>query len=558
MPQKGALMANFPGTNGDDTLYGTSDPDTIIGMGGNDTLVGFGGADSLDGGDGIDTAFYFDSNVGVGINLQTGQGSLGSAEGDTLTSVENVWGSSYNDSLLGDDGDNQLVGLDGNDVLKGGGGADSLDGGSGDDILKGGGGADHFEGGPGIDTVDYSDSPSSGGTGIYGISVDLYPGDFPGHGVGADAQGDTYSNIENVTGSAYEDYLAGTDDANVLEGQDGDDDLVGNGGNDTLDGGNGADRLTGGLGDDFLRGGPGADELNGGGGPVTLEGSDTADYSDKTEGVTVTLNSSVVVNVLVGGVVEDTMRNIENVIGGTGNDRLTGDNFANQLTGKAGDDFLDGGAGADILNGGNGNDIYVVDNVGDRVKETGAATGTDKVKSSVSFTLGANVENLTLTGTDATSGKGNGLANSIIGNNANNVLRGLDGDDSLSGGAGNDQLYGGLGVDRLIGGSGADRFVFDSALGGTNHDVIKDFSVADDTIVLDRSIFDAFTGNGRLAASAFFTGNQAHDADDRIIYDSVTGNIYYDADGSGAGAQVLFAHVTPGLALTNADFQIVG
>jgi Ca2+-binding RTX toxin-like protein len=111
----------------------------------------------------------------------------------------------------------------------------------------------------------------------------------------------------------------------------------------------------------------------------------------------------------------------------------------------------------------------------------------------------------------------------------------------------------------MNGGAGADQFVFDTALDGLgNVDRIADFSVADDTILLDQSIFSAIASTGTLDASAFRAGTAAQDADDRVIYDSASGRIYYDADGSGAGAQVLFAQVTAGLALTNADFLVGG
>ena len=128
-------MATINGTNGGDSLYGTAAADVINGLNGNDTLKGFGGADRLDGGAGIDTVFYGDSSAGVGINLATGRGVGGSAEGDTLISVENVFGSNFNDTLTGTSGANQLHGQDGNDVIKGGGGNDFLDGGNGNDIL---------------------------------------------------------------------------------------------------------------------------------------------------------------------------------------------------------------------------------------------------------------------------------------------------------------------------------------------------------------------------------------------------------------------------------------
>src|SRR5262245_43196852 len=112
------------GTNNGETLKGTGGADTIMALGGNDTLKGLGGADCLDGGDGIDTALYSDSSAAVGVNLATGAGAGGSAEGDTLVNIENVTGSSYNDSLTGDDRANVLTGMGGNDILKGGGGTD--------------------------------------------------------------------------------------------------------------------------------------------------------------------------------------------------------------------------------------------------------------------------------------------------------------------------------------------------------------------------------------------------------------------------------------------------
>src|SRR6476619_6644872 len=121
-------MATINGTNGGDSLYGGAAADVINGLNGNDTLKGFGGADRLDGGNGIDTVFYGDSTAGVGINLQTGRGVGGSAEGDTLISIENVFGSNFNDTLTGTSGANQLHGQDGKDVIKGGGG-------NGNDIL---------------------------------------------------------------------------------------------------------------------------------------------------------------------------------------------------------------------------------------------------------------------------------------------------------------------------------------------------------------------------------------------------------------------------------------
>jgi Ca2+-binding RTX toxin-like protein len=241
-----------------------------------------------------------------------------------------------------------------------------------------------------------------------------------------------------------------------------------------------------------------------------------------------------------------------------GADELIGSAYADELYGFAGNDLINGKAGADKLFGGLGNDTFVVDNGSDRIVEA-VGEGADTVRSSVSFTLAANVERLTLTGTANVNGTGNSAANIITGNGGANSLSGLGRSDTIKAGGGNDTLKGGAGSDRLTGGGGADKFVFDTALSASsNVDRLLDYSVADDTVVLDQTIFSAIASTGTLSAGAFRAGTAAADAGDRIIYDSATGKIYYDADGNGAGAKVLFATVTAGTALTNADFQIVG
>ncbi|RWF10382.1 MAG: calcium-binding protein, partial [Mesorhizobium sp.] len=207
---------------------------------------------------------------------------------------------------------------------------------------------------------------------------------------------------------------------------------------------------------------------------------------------------------------------------------------------------LNGGAGDDTMRGGGGNDTYIVDSANDTVDESVAnSTGTDTVQASVSFSLlnSARVlgvfENLTLTGNTDIDGTGN---------SANNVLTGNGGANVLDGGAGNDTLTGGL---------GADTFRFSSALNAsTNKDTITDFDVANDTIVLDHTIFTTLGGPGILAAGSFYIGTAATDADDRIIYNSATGTLTYDSNGNAAGGAVQFANVGAGQALTNADFMV--
>lgn len=232
---------------------------------------------------------------------------------------------------------------------------------------------------------------------------------------------------------------------------------------DTLYGGSGNDTLTGQAGNDILYGQSGNDNLDGGTGNDTLyggKGDDTYTVDSTTDVVNENLSEGTD---LVKSSVTHTLRdNVENLtltgttaINGTGNalnNIIIGNSAVNTLSGGAGDDTLNGGAGNDKLIGGLGNDIYVVDSTSDAVTEN-ANEGTDTIQSSVTRTLEANVENLTLTGTTAINGTGNTLNNILIGNSAINTLTGLAGDDYLDGGAG---------ADKLIGGAGNDTYVIDN------------------------------------------------------------------------------------------------
>ena len=329
------------GTAGVDLIYGLGMNDTLSGLAGddlldggdkNDTLEGGAGADTLDGGAGNDTATYSSSGAGVTVSLATGTGSGGDAEGDTLTGIENLIGSGFADILTGDGNANSL---------NGGAGDDTLDGGAGNDTLTGGAGADSLDGGAGTDEASYSGSGA-------GVTVNL----ATGTGSGGDAQGDTLANIENLTGSNFDDILTGDGNANSLTGGAGD---------DTLDGG---------AGDDTLTGGAGADDLDGG------SGNDTAVYGGSGGAVVVSLATGTGTGNDAQG---DILVNIENLTGSNSDDTLTGDANANildgangndtliggagddSLWGKNDDDILDGGLGADTLDGGNGDDILVWD-----------------------------------------------------------------------------------------------------------------------------------------------------------------------------------------------------
>lgn len=148
----------------------------------------------------------------------------------------------------------------------------------------------------------------------------------------------------------------------------------------------------------------------------------------------------------------------------------------------------------------------------------------------------------------------------LYGEGGNDALTGGIGNDLLNGGIGNDILRGQAGNDTLTGGAGKDTFIFDTALNATtNADKITDFNVADDTIQLENAVFTKLTKTGTLASSAFYAGTsgKAHDADDRIVYETDTGKLFYDSNGDATGGSVLIATLSKNLALTNADFVII-
>ncbi|MBA3756075.1 MAG: calcium-binding protein [Nitrosomonas sp.] len=500
---------------------------------GNDALDGGGNSGGKFGGGSGDTASYAKATDAVIVDLFAGT-ATGGAGDDTLINVENIIGSAFSDTLIGDFNANELYGGKGDDTLLGG---------DGDDILTGGLGNDFLDGGKfGNDTASYSDATGA-------VTVNLLTGTATGA-----AGKDTLFEIENIFGSSYADTLTGGVNGNQLYGGAGNDSLSGGDGFDTLHGDAGDDSLNGGNGDDWLDGGDGNDMLNGGAG-----GGDTADYSNAASSI----NVNLLTGIATGGLGSDTLLNIEHVNGSfSASNTLTGNASSNQLTGGFnkdtlsggagddtflgfdGDDTLNGGTGADSMDGGSGNDSYMVDNVDDVVTEFSFG-GLDKVSSSITYTLSTEVENLTLTGASATNGAGNGKANVIAGNAANNQLNGKGGNDTLDGGAGNNVL---------TGGTGNDVFKFTT----TGHtDKITDYNVANDTIQLENGVFTALTTAGSLAANQFVIGTQAIDNNDFVIYNDVTGSLLYDADGNGAGAAIEIAGVGVGLAMTNADIVVI-
>ncbi|MEH2369148.1 beta strand repeat-containing protein [Nostoc sp.] len=298
-----------------------------------------------------------------------------------------------------------------------------------------------------------------------------------GHGANSTATVNLTINQYNViNGTLGADSLNGTVNIDVISGLQGNDTLQGLGDNDTLDGGDGNDSLDGGAGVDSLIGGKGndiyiVDNLN----DIILEGLNAGTDLVKSSVSWVLGNNLENLTLTGSGAIYGTGNSFNNILigntganilsGENGNDNLFGDSDNDTLLGGAGNDTLDGGLGADSLDAGIGNDIYIVDNLNDIIIE-GLNAGTDLVKSSVSWVLGNNLENLTLTGSGAINGTGNSLKNILIGNTGANILSGEDSNDSLIGGAGNDTLLGGAGDDTLDGGLGAD-----SLNGGVGNDI---------------------------------------------------------------------------------------
>jgi serralysin len=403
----------------------------------------------------------------------------------------------------------------------------------------------------------------------------------------------------NQPGTVVDGVLNGTPESDVILGADGNLTIYGFGGNDKIFsglgviesaqriyGGDGNDEivakgdlwgatLSGDAGDDVLRGDAFSLKLDGGTGADLMIGKGTLilAYFDNIgdqlfiqevyDSVTVRSSISIDIAKVIFGTGSAMVRL---VLTGNTDASLTGNEFQNILTGNdgnnllvglGGNDTLDGGAGADKMVGGAGNDTYVLDNAGDVVTEA-AGGGTDLVQLSTSWTMAANVEKVALTGSANINATGNILNNTMAGNNGNNALNGGAGNDIISAGDGNDRLFGGRGNDTLTGGNGSDIFVFNTVPNSsTNKDTIVDFNAADDTVWLDNAIFTGVGANGGLSSAAFRIGTAAGDASDRIIYNSSTGALIYDSNGSASGGTVEFAKLTAGLALTNADFFII-
>ena len=512
---------------GADHLFGGDDSDKLFGQDGDDILEGGDGADTLDGGLGVD---QMDGGAGNDIyivddlvdsiveRLSGGIDTVRSSVTLTLAKyLENLvllndalngTGNSANNEITGNDLANRLDGMAGNDTLIGGKGDDEYIIDSSLDLIteKSGGGVDTIytsasfvvslnvenlemlgvadinATGNNLDNVirgndgdNRIDGKSGSDTMAGGLGSDVYIVDaladivVEEESAGFDRVQAFVSytlgnNIEDLvlTGKA----LTGTGNnlGNAITGTSGDNTLSGLAGNDIISGLGGIDTILGGDGDDSLDGGTGSDTMDGG------LGND--DYFVDNVGDIVVEAASGGIDHVTSTISYSLSINLEHLtLTGTSSVSATGNAANNIIVGNAGNNIIDGKAGNDNMSGASGDDTYFVDRLGDTVTEL-VNSGRDTVKSSVSYVLGDNLENLELLGSLSLAGTGNNLDNMIIGTNKGNVIAGRDGsdelfglkgNDKLDGGAGNDLLDGGEGADQMVGGDGNDTYVVDRA-----------------------------------------------------------------------------------------------
>lgn len=530
------------GGGGNDHLYGEAGNDSLDGGAGNDLMVGGAGNDTISGGDDentVDTVSYQYASKGVAVDLSAPlSGSFNAivddSDSDVLSDIQNINGSDYSDTLMGDTNANGINGGGGADTINGAAGNDTLSGANGQDVIHGGDGNDSISGDnggtgdsdgdllfgdAGIDTIsgnngsdyldggedaDYLFGDNGSDTIVYdandesvdgGDGSDTLDASDASSGVIIDLSSveDKFFNFEIVIGSGSEDGLTGDDGINAIEGGDGNDGINGSGGDDTL---------TGGAGEDSIDGGDGTDTVDYSGADIFpsitfLDPDDT--------GITLTLNGGIVAVVKPGDtdVGADEVVNVENIIGTSAKDTLTGDGLANLISAGEGDDTISGGGGADTLDGGDGNDELIVDDsdalvdggadsdvlkyaadvtfLTDELANIETATptadgadltvasadvkGTNNIASFNGFT-GGDVEQLIVVGTDSADAldysTGLTITDGQLVVNAgadNDSVTGTPGADVLNGDAGHDLLTGGAGADSLSGGDGNDVMV---------------------------------------------------------------------------------------------------
>ena len=407
---------------------------------------------------------------------------------------ESIRGTQFDDVIFGTPLSDVILGFDGDDSITGGGGSDTLVGGAGNDTyMVDDAGASIVEAAG--EGSDTAIVSAAAGAASWTVSA------------GAEVellQAASGTAAINITGNTLAQRIEGNDGANILNGGGGNDTLVGFGGDDTY--------LVRELGSVVIEG-------NGGGSDTVFT---TVSYNlgvNEVEILSTVTNSETTRIDLIG-------------------------NFATQrVVGNYGDNVLNGGSGGnDTLIGLRGNDVYAAGSQSIAIVEN-ANEGTDTLVVFADYQIrnGASIEVFAAQnrgGSEALTLRGNEVAQTIVGNAGANVIDGRAGSDTL------------------VGDGGADVFAFTTAPGTGNVDAIVDFGNGADRIALASDVFAAVTGGG-IAAGEFVTGTAAADADDRLIYDQAGGRLFYDADGTGAGAAIQFAQLAPGTALSAASFTVI-
>jgi Ca2+-binding RTX toxin-like protein len=605
---------SLTGTTSDDTINGGAGDDTLDGSGGADSMTGGAGDDvyfvdnegdrvlELENG-GIDEVRpdvwhsytlpdWVENLTLTAANVHEGHGNaldnvLTDAIGGRL-----LFGADGNDTLIGGAGENALWGEGGNDSIVGGAHRDHMVGGAGNDSLSGGDGDDDMwmgfvhagasgygvdvlDGGAGFDSVGFSETPSQSA-----LTLDLQAGTFS-NGAGSG----TLVNIEGVFATDADDHLTGDDQANHFVGSGGNDTLDGRGGNDTLEGGLGADRLVFSV----APGAANADAIwffeTGGTDRLVLDGNAHANagasgifaasdarFAANSTGMAQDASDRVIFNTGTGEIWYDadgsgagarqliaTLQgdhrdlaaiDIEIINGSAPSGQvINGTSGADTLTDTAGNDTINGLAGNDDINGGHGGTDVV--NGGDGRDSLQFMTATSAVV--VDFAAGT------------VTGGGSGTTSftnieKVVTSDFNDQITGNASAQNLSARAGADTLAGAGGVDTLWGGSGADTFIFRET-GTANADTIGDWTSGSDELALDNAAMGALGADGAFVAGdarfwASSTGT-AHDANDRVIYNSTTRQIFYDADGNGSGAAQLIATMQAGATVVATDISVI-
>lgn len=464
--------------------------DALIGGAGNDILDGGFGADAMRGG--LDNDTYYIDNAGDRAIELDGEGTdtvITTLENYTLGNyIENLTlsgsvrkgiGNSAANEIRGNAANNALYGSAGNDTLHGGAGNDTLDGGTGNDWMDGGTGNDIY-----VVDSSYDDVNEATDGGIDAVTT-AFSSSLGGYVSGL-SWSESFHNIENLSLQNVSTALVG----------------IGSSANNRLVGNSYTNTLYGLEGNDYLDGGAGYDTMDGGTGNDSYVVRDSGDVVIDGSGVDTVV--SYLASYTLGATIENlTLAGTSTAITGIGN------KLNNVLVGNAYANKLNGGAGSDTMKGGRGDDVYYVNGSDDLVVED-ANAGTDTVISTASHLLGANVENLSLSGSASIAGAGNTLANAITGNDGNNRILGLAGQDKLVGGAGNDTLIGGVDADTLTGGTGADRFVYSSISESKrgSEDTVRDF-VASQKDIIDLSGIDANSAGGSSNDTFVYRGTSA-------------------------------------------------